>query len=231
MIEALVQLQDLHEEAKSIDLQMGQLPKMLERQRKEQEKIEKKREELTDELTSLQQQDKEAESRATAIDDRMERLKERERQVATQREFEALERENHQHTSELSRIKERRAGLSNKMDRMKELIEEVDGRLNEQRERYTEMESKIDQQVEELKTSRAELDEKIKTIEPNIPDDVLSDFYQVMRTKGSGLVRISSLGICQTCNISIPPQTVNEIRLAKQLNRCSTCGRFRYVDA
>ncbi len=76
----------------------------------------------------------------------------------------------------------------------------------------------------------AELGRRREQVTPEIPADHLALYERVLaRHKDSALARVEN-AVCQGCYMSVTPQKINNLMLARELVQCGNCLRILYLD-
>jgi predicted nucleic acid-binding Zn-ribbon protein len=102
--------------------------------------------------------------------------------------------------------------------------------VDQEKQRFNEIETKLlteKKRLEELYgVSSLERQEKMKQVSPD-----LQHTYERIITKypGSAVVLIKN-HVCQGCFMSLPPNTMNEVRQSVKPIRCESCSRILYYD-
>ena len=56
-----------------------------------------------------------------------------------------------------------------------------------------------------------------------------ADYDRILKARGGvAVANVSSAAVCGGCRVTIRPQAIQELRVATELMRCESCGRFLY---
>ncbi|MCL1960175.1 MAG: C4-type zinc ribbon domain-containing protein [Spirochaetes bacterium] len=150
--------------------------------------------------------------------------------VATQREYEALDKEIRDASEKEQQY---RKDLQSRERTLVELDEEIKQRaaLIEQQEKELE---------DERKKNEAEISDKQKKIETlrkkenklteNLDTEVVLKFERIIKNKeGIGIVAIRG-NVCMGCHMILPAQFANEVRIGEEFVFCPYCSRILYYE-
>jgi uncharacterized protein len=150
--------------------------------------------------------------------------------VATQREYEALDKEIRDASEKEQQY---RKDLQSRERTLVELDEEIKQRaaLIEQQEKELE---------DERKKNEAEISDKQKKIEmlrkkenkltENLDTEVVLKFERIIKNKeGIGIVAIRG-NVCMGCHMILPVQFANEVRIGEEFVFCPYCSRILYYE-
>jgi predicted nucleic acid-binding Zn-ribbon protein len=76
----------------------------------------------------------------------------------------------------------------------------------------------------------AELQKAIANAEARLPENVLVPYRRLVQAHGAGALSEVDGNTCNACYVSLPPQTVVQVRSGEALF-CKTCGRLLYMGS
>jgi predicted nucleic acid-binding Zn-ribbon protein len=150
--------------------------------------------------------------------------------VATQREYEALDKE-------IKDASEKEQQYRKDLQQKERLLFELDEQIKQQT-------SLIEQQEKELEDRRkkieAEISDKQKQIEvlqkkeskltENLDAEVVFKFERIIKNKmGVGIVAIKG-NVCMGCHMILPVQFANEVRIGEEFVFCPYCSRILFYE-
>lgn len=117
-------------------------------------------------------------------------------------------------------------------------IEGVDKKLKETKVSLSQEEKKFNEEKEKLNNRIKDIDAEIKSLDDkrnilvkDIDGNVLSRYEKLLNTR-SGLA-IAPVDVdsenCGACHMRVTPQTINEIKMYKNLVLCESCVRILYI--
>jgi predicted nucleic acid-binding Zn-ribbon protein len=84
--------------------------------------------------------------------------------------------------------------------------------------------------AKEIEASLAKLDEERSALAQNVDREYLSKYERILHSKdGLAMVNVEH-DSCGGCNINLPPQVINEIRMKEELIFCQSCARILYIE-
>jgi predicted nucleic acid-binding Zn-ribbon protein len=150
--------------------------------------------------------------------------------VATQREYEALDKEirdasekEQQYRKDLQQ-KERLLGeLDEQIKQHTALIEQQEKELEDRRKKIEEEISDKQKQIDTLRKKESKLTE-------NLDSEVVFKFERIIKNKmGIGIVAIKG-NVCMGCHMILPVQFANEVRIGEEFVFCPYCSRILYYE-
>jgi predicted nucleic acid-binding Zn-ribbon protein len=150
--------------------------------------------------------------------------------VATQREYEALDKEirdaagkEAQYRKDLQREERHLADLVEQLEQGKNLIDQQERELGERR-------GAIEVEIAEKSKRIAELEEQETELKKYLDPEIFFKFERIIRNKmGKGIVAIKG-GVCTGCHMILPVQFANEVRLGEDIVFCPYCSRILFYE-
>jgi predicted nucleic acid-binding Zn-ribbon protein len=103
-------------------------------------------------------------------------------------------------------------------------------RLKEEEKVFLEEKKKVDVRVKEIDDRLAQLDSQRKQIMPKVDPKVLSQYERILASR-DGLAIVTVKGnSCGGCNMFVPPQVINLIKMYEHMITCEMCNRILYID-
>ncbi len=231
MQKQLLSLVDLQK----IDLEIIDLNNKLSAEEEELERLkaelEPKLKEFEAKKEKLNERELETKKNDTELKEKEEHLKTLQQQlynVKNAKELNAIDTEISTVKKQISELEDLNIKALEELDTLKKEIEEEEKIISEQEKNVKELEEKI---AEEKKGFEAEADKlraKREAIAETIDDELLRDYEFIAKNKdGVGIVAVKN-GVCSGCYMTIPPQTVNDIRKGFKIHHCQFCSRILY---
>ncbi|HIE27455.1 TPA: hypothetical protein EYP66_09230, partial [Candidatus Poribacteria bacterium] len=115
-------------------------------------------------------------------------------------------------------------------------IDEVTEELKERQNVHRAEKVNYEKQKNDLLSTSEDVDRRIvewtnkRSLYDNKIDSQLLKIYDEWRIRrGKSLLALVVDNTCGGCNMTIPPQTINEIRQRKELINCGSCSRILYL--
>jgi uncharacterized protein len=138
--------------------------------------------------------------------------------------------------SEIESIKQEKArgeeeilGLMEIQERLAAETREAETRLRGREEQGRQDEAVVRKKLEvvesQLATVRAERDTRASAL----PRPLLTDYAKILKARaGVAVASVNSAAICGGCRVAIRPQAIQELKAARTLMLCESCGRYLY---
>ena len=112
---------------------------------------------------------------------------------------------------------------------MKEQVRQKDI-LSQERQKVSEEKNKIEASAKEIEASLTKLNSGRSELVQKVEKEFLYKYERILNSK-NGLAMVAVIGdACGGCNINLPPQVINEIRLKEDLIFCGSCARILYIE-
>jgi hypothetical protein len=113
--------------------------------------------------------------------------------------------------------------------------EAVAGSIAGLREGVSEAERDLDRRVEALREELSRIDAALAVkrderlrVATRIDGSILERYERILTSKGDTALANVSDGACSGCYMTLPPQTVIEVKRADRLMECQSCGRILF---
>ncbi|MBD3367575.1 MAG: hypothetical protein GF405_05310 [Candidatus Eisenbacteria bacterium] len=157
---------------------------------------------------------------------KLEELKKRQLEIKTNEEYAALIQE--------TKYAERQIGETE--DRILQLLEQTEvlqGAIAEAKEEMTRSMEGLDEELAAVNSEIKEVEERLeirlderKRIAMHLDPPILSRYERILESKGDSAMAPVEGETCSGCYVKLPPQTVIEVRKAKRIIECESCGRI-----
>lgn len=180
-------------------------------------------------LLELQKQQKAMEIETASLDTKAAKYQTQLFEVKSNKDYDALKAEIEHSKTEKAKIEDRILDVLFHQDEQKKKIEALTRQVEEDKKRTATDKQALTAKAEEC-GKLAEARKKESDILLADIDRDWSDAYRQLRKSGkkTALAEITEEKMCSGCRMSVPPQTIIEVRRANQPIRCS-CGRLLYV--
>lgn len=229
-IKLLIELQKLDSQIYKLRRELANQPVLisnLEEEFKQKEVMLKKAEE---DLKTLTMKRKEQEIELETKEGGIKKLQVQLYQIKTNKEYQAMEKEIASQKADVSIIEEGIIKILDQIDGcMKEIVKQKE-QLSVQRQEFTEEKAKIDLKTKEIETALQGFDSDRAGLVQKIDKDFLAKYDRILNSKnGVAMVPVQK-DACGGCNINLPPQVINEIRMKQELIFCGSCARILYIE-
>lgn len=229
-IKLLVELQKLDTHIFKLKKELFDQPifiKRLEDEYKLKEENLKKREE---ELKSLAVRRKERELELESKESGIKKLQTQLYSLKTNQEYQTMQKEIASQRADVSVIEEGIIKVLVQTDECTAAIAHEKEVLVQHKQQFAQEKAKVDARTKEIEADLSKLDSQRAEIAQKADKKLLSQYDRILHAKnGLALVRVIG-NACGGCNINLPPQVINEVRLKEELIFCGSCARILYYD-
>lgn len=229
-IKLLIELQKLDSQIFKLRRELANQPvliKNLEEEFKQKEVDLKKSEE---EQKTLAVKRKERELELETKEAGIKKLQAQLYQIKTNKEYQAMEKEIASQKADVSVIEEAILGVLDQIDECTKEIGRQKQILEQYRQKFTQDKTKIDASIKEMEASSAKINAERTELASKVDKKFLAKYERILNSK-NGLAMVSIRDdACGGCNINLPPQVINEVRLKQELIFCGSCARILYAD-
>jgi predicted nucleic acid-binding Zn-ribbon protein len=150
-------------------------------------------------------------------------------QVKTNQEYSALQKEIASIGADKSILEEDILKLFDDIDaaekevaRDKDLFQKEKIKIESEKKQFEQKKSELETRLGTLNAQRAELAK-------NVNVEALAKYERILVAReGSALVPIENESACGGCNMNLPPQIINEVRMNTDFVVCGNCSRILY---
>ena len=138
--------------------------------------------------------------------------------------------------SEIESIKQEKArgeeeilGLMEIQERLAADTRDGEARLKAREEQGRQDEAGVRKRLEAVETQLAAVRAERDTRARELPRPLLADYAKILKARaGVAVARVNSAAICGGCRVTIRPQAIQELKAARTLMLCDSCGRYLY---
>ncbi|MBU1810906.1 MAG: hypothetical protein KJ629_07180 [Candidatus Omnitrophica bacterium] len=138
--------------------------------------------------------------------------------------------------TEISSLKADVSVLEEEVLKTFEVIEGVVGQrlkeqtvLSQEEKKYKEEENKISNRIKEIEGDIKGSEDRRNMLVRNVDEQILSKYEKLLKIRfGLAIVPLKSES-CGACHLRMTPQTINEIKMYKELVFCGNCVRILYI--
>lgn len=229
-IKLLIELQKLDSQIFKLNRELAGQPifiRNLDELFKQHEAAYKAKEE---ELKSLAIKRKEKEVDLQSKEDGIKKLQTQLYSIKTNKEYQAMEKEIAGQKADVSVVEEEIIKILDEIDECTKEVAAQKQALEAERKKDEEEKSKIHQKTKELEASLAQLNSERTALAQKAEKEFLTKYERILKAK-NGLAMVNIDGdSCGGCNLNLPPQVINEVRLRKDIIFCGSCARILYSE-
>lgn len=185
---------------------------------------------LEEGLLNLQKQRKDKELELASREENIKKLQTQLYQLKTNKEYQAMLQQMEGEKANASVIEDHLLGLFDQADKIKNDITQEKQMLKEEEKVCQEQKKVIQDRIREIGDRLAQLEAQRKQIIPNIDPKMLAQYERILHNRdGLAIVSVKD-NSCQGCNMYVPAQVINLIRMYERIITCEVCNRILYIN-
>jgi uncharacterized protein len=178
----------------------------------------------------LQKQKKERELELGSKEEATKKLQAQLFQLKTNKEYQTMVQQIDDSKSDASVIEDKILALMDAIDQAKLDTEKEKAVLQQEEKVMNEEKKKIQDKGKEIDDRLAQLEGQRKQITPNIDQKLLPQYQRILDNRdGLAIVSVKD-NSCGGCNMHVPPQVINLIKMYERIITCEVCNRMLYID-
>jgi len=184
---------------------------------------------LEKQVLDLQKQRKDTELELASKEEGTKKLQAQLYSLKTNKEYQTMLQQIQDAKADASVIEDKILQLFDETDKIKNEMEKEKLRLKEQEKIFHGEKQKVEERVKEIGDRLAQLEAQRKQIIPNIDVKILAQYERILHNRdGLAIVSVDN-NSCQGCNMFVPPQVINLIKMYDTMITCETCNRILYI--
>ncbi|PIP20679.1 MAG: hypothetical protein COX40_03505 [Candidatus Omnitrophica bacterium CG23_combo_of_CG06-09_8_20_14_all_40_11] len=181
-------------------------------------------------LLNLQKQRKDKELELASKEESTKKLETQLYQIKTNKEYQAMLKQIQDAKADASVVEDQILGLFDQADKIKNDVNQEKQRLQEEEKVGQERKSHIQDRIKEIDERIAQLEAQRKQITPALDRKVLTQYERILLNRdGLAIVSVKD-NSCGGCNMFVPPQVINLIRMYERIITCEVCNRILYIE-
>ena len=226
----LKELQEKDREIAEIEKEMAFFPREIERIEEELKREEAVIDEIRTSIADHEREKREKDIELSENTEQLSRFRERQRNVKTNAEYQAVLRE-------IDQAKKLNKQIEEQILTLMEEIEAEQTRLSQAETNFASKKEKAEEEKMALLAGKEKVEERLKKAlterekELDAIDSKISRLYETLRTKlgGTALASVNN-GTCTGCHMQIPPQLINDAMKLERIYQCPHCHRILIVN-
>jgi len=178
----------------------------------------------------LQRQRKDRELELSTKEEEAKKLQSQLYSLKTNKEYQTMLQQIQGTKADASVIEDKILELFERSDKVKNDLEKENQRLKEEEKVFLAQKKKAEDRMREIDDRLAQLDAQRKQVIPDIEPKILSQYERILQNRdGLGIVSVKH-NSCMGCNMFVPPQVINLIKMYERIITCEICNRILYTD-
>jgi len=150
--------------------------------------------------------------------------------LKTNKEYQVMLQQIEEAKADASVIEDKVLQLFEQSDKIKTDIEKEKQRLQEEEKVYSAETKRVRERIQQIDERLAQLDVQRKQILPAVDPKMLSQYERILNNRdGLAIVGVKD-NSCQGCNMFVPHQVINLIKMYERLVTCEMCARILYIE-
>lgn len=180
--------------------------------------------------SDMQKQKKDKESELTVKDEAAKKLQTQLFQLKTNKEYQAMLQQINDSKADSSVIEDKILQLMEQADKIRSDIDAEKRKVQEEEKKFAREKDNLQMKIKEADDRLSQLAAQRKQNIPDIDPKILSQYERILDNRdGLALVGVKN-NSCQGCNMFVPPQVINLIKMYEQIVTCEMCNRILYTD-
>jgi predicted nucleic acid-binding Zn-ribbon protein len=186
--------------------------------------------ELEKKSLDLQKKRKDAELELGSKEEATKKLQTQLYSLKTNKEYQVMLQQIQDAKADSSVIEDKILELFEQADKIKTETEKEKQRLKEEEKVFNEQKKKIEERIKEIDDRLAQLEVQRKQALPEIDPKILSQYERILFNRdGLAIVSVKD-NSCAGCNMFVPPQVINLIKMYERIVTCEICNRILYIN-
>ena len=182
-------------------------------------------------LLSFQKQRKDKELELASKEESAKKLETQLYQLKTNKEYQAMMQQIQDAKADASVIEDQILGLLEQADKIKNDSSQEKQRLQEEEKVAEGQKRHIQDRLKEIDERIAQLEAQRKQITPALDKKILTQYERILLNRdGLAIVSVKD-NSCGGCNMLVPPQVINLIRMYERIITCEVCNRILYINS
>jgi len=181
-------------------------------------------------LLDLQKQKKEKEIELGSKEEAAKKLQTQLYQLKTNKEYQAMMQQIGDTKADASVFEDKILELMDGADQAKKDIDRDRQKIQVEEKKFNEDKLKIDERVKEIDGRLAQLDAQRKQASVEINPEILSQYQRILENRDGLAIVMAKKNSCQGCNMFVPPQVINLIKMYDRIITCEVCNRMFYIE-
>ncbi|MFA5062762.1 MAG: C4-type zinc ribbon domain-containing protein [Candidatus Omnitrophota bacterium] len=226
----LVKLQTVDSEIYALRLEKSLKPQETQALEASYEEKKARIAELGKKTLDFQKQRKDRELELSSKDEAIKKLQGQLYGLKTNKEYQTMLKQIQDAKADYSVIEDKILELFDSSDNIVKEVEKEKARLGEEEKVFLAEKKKVDDRIKIIDDRLAQLDAQRKQALQEIAPKILTQYERILSNR-DGLAIVTVKGnSCGGCNMFVPPQVINLIKMYEHIITCEMCNRILYID-
>lgn len=185
---------------------------------------------LEKKLLDTQKQRKDRELELATKEEANKKLQTQLYSLKTNNEYQAMLKQIQDGKADASLIEDKVLQLFDEADNVRVQTDSEKARLKDEEKVFAGQKKKIEERVKEIDERLNVLEAQRKQSSEGIGPKILAQYEKILASRdGLAIVKVKD-NSCKGCNMHVPPQVINLIKMYENIITCETCNRILYVN-
>lgn len=228
-INSLIKLQTIDSEIYALKAEKESQPEQIKALDAAFEEKKQRLSSLDKKSLDLQKLKKEKEMELGSKEESAKKLQAQLYQLKTNKEYQAMLQQINDAKTDASVIEDKILELMDQIDNAKAEIDKEKQALQQEEKSLNEQKNKIQARIKEIDDRLSQLEAQQKQVTPEIEPKILSQYQRILKSRDAlAIVKVKD-NSCGGCNMHVPPQVINLIRMYERVITCEVCNRMLYI--
>lgn len=186
--------------------------------------------ELDKELLDFQKQRKDKELELGSKEEATKKLQSQLYGLKTNKEYQTMLQQIQDSKADASVIEDKVLELFDQADKVRLEVEKEKERLKEEEKVFLSQKGKIDDRLKQIDDRLSQLEALRKQAMAGIDPKVLAQYERILSSRDGLAIVIVQGSSCGGCNMFVPPQVINLIKMYEHIVTCEMCNRILYIN-
>ena len=178
----------------------------------------------------LLKQRKDKEGELAAQEENIKKLQSQLYSLKTNKEYSAMLQQIEDAKADKSVIEDKILVLFDQADKLKKDAETENVRLKEEEKSFLVEKKKVDDRIKEIDDRLSQLEAQRTQTTVQVDPAVLGQYNRILTNRdGLAIVKVKDTS-CGGCNMLVPPQVINMIKMYERIVTCEICNRILYIE-
>ena len=185
--------------------------------------------ELEKNQLELQKQRKDREGELAAKEEATKKLQSQLYSLKTNKEYQAMLGQIQDSKADGSVIEDKILQLFEAADKSRLEIDQEKNKLAGEEKVFNDLKKKVDDRVKEIDGRLSQLDAQRKQVLPEIEQKIMGQYDRILASRDGLAICGVKDNSCLGCNMFVPPQVINLIKMYDRIITCEICNRILYI--
>jgi len=178
----------------------------------------------------LQKQRKDTELELASKEEATKKLQTQLYSLKTNKEYQAMLQQIQDSKADASIIEDKILQIFEAADKIRIEVEQEKQKLKEDEKAFNDIKQKIISEVAQIDDRLSQLEAQRKQLIPGITAKILSQYERILTNRDFLAIVSVKDNSCQGCNMFVPPQVINLIKMYERIITCEVCNRILYIE-